>query len=422
MRPDPVKLFFTILFAATVTAQASLLSGGGIGGFDFDGAPLASPVFTNDSRVVVGQFDEFGVFTAQGVATSDYFSGMVYSVSTNDFRVVDGVLYASGNGVEAGSYQSFTTNLTAFFNANHSYFTTNSRLVVASVPSYFKATMVGPWADAPPLTPATLPTIELSTNGGSTWFRAEQTTVPAVVSIYKGDSLAGGLTNLTVFSYINPNAVGSTNDYRQQTTLVTQTSAGESAVNVTGAHVIGATEAAKWANYSAVASVNLAGKDLVASVDWLFSFTNSQMRLKYRGADMLTLTGPVTTNDPPVMLTISKAGTNLTLTVQALSTPTVQYRTNLSAGAWATLPGQSAVESGGAWTVTAPVPNVTATEMFFRAYVTGGQASPGIVTLGGALKITATARPAITGSDGVLWNSNKVLFWVTATTTNKLAP
>lgn len=365
-----MRLLVTILFLLAAPAVFGL---GGLGNNSESGLSMLAPGFgagqnyqDGQSRIVTGTFDANGVFVASGQRPEDFLAGMVFNINTNDFTVINGELYSRGVGA-GGTYVSLYTNLTS---VPGSFFTTNSRLILKAVPSFARANAVGGWENGGGITPPTFPTISISTDGGGSWINPTATNVPVLVSLYKNTGLAGGVSNVTVYSYVNSSVVGQTNDLTAQRTLVTQYSDLQSAVNVRGAGEIAAAAATLWANSPAVAAVNLAGHDLKVSESWNVVFTNSAVRFKFRGADVLTLTGAITTNDAPAFLSIAKIGTNLSFRIAGLSVPTVTYCTNIASPTWLSLPSQVAVEANGAWTVTAPVPT-TAAQVFFRCSITG---------------------------------------------------
>lgn len=372
-------LLIALAFVA-LNCSAVIMPSGNVGSLNFNGAPLVVPNFNSTNRIVAGTFDEGGNFEAVPVSPADYFNGMVFQVDSNGFAVLGGTLYNKG-ALNGGSYLSLDTNLVSLFQSFS--FTTNNRVIIGSVPSFKSAKTIGLWAAAPPMLPPAMPSLQISTDSGATWIAAKETPSPVLVSFYKSDSLAGGCTNLQVFSFINPAVYGQTNDLRNQFTQVTQFDDGSSVANVNGVKQLAAEATKLWANSVATADVNLGGHDLIATPDWRVTFTNSVVTWKYQGATVLSISPAIATNTAPSFASLSKSGTNLTFQIVAVSTPTVQWRPDLVTGTWLTLSNQTVTQIGGVYSVTAPAPS--ATNAFFRCSVTGLASAPAKMTFAGVM-------------------------------------
>ena len=333
------------------------------------------------SVLVPGPGNQKGTYVTPTLA--DFFKDVVFSVSSNDFNVVDGTLYSKGLA-GGGTYTVTNINLNPFFAANPAFYTTNNRVLLASVPSFYRGIINGGFDYDSGISPPSIPVVQISKDGGASWFNATSTNVPVLVSLYSTSGHHSGATNLTVTAFVNAEKQGTTNDVTGQTLLVSQTADSRSVVNVTGAGQIAATAASQWANSSAVATVNFGGHDLQASSEWRVTFTNSAVAWKYLGSDVLKLSGPILSNTPPAFLSISKAGTNMTFVIQSLQIPTVQWSPRLESPSWSDLPSQVANYVNSSWTVTGPAP--AATNAFFRCYVSGLASAPATLTMNGIIK------------------------------------
>ncbi len=390
-----MRTFFATLFLSALTALAGYY-----------------PTPQNPGAVQV-----VGIESRNGGLSYVSLDGVVVNVNSNDFSVVDGTLFSKGlaNG---GTYTVTNINLNPFFTANPAFFVTNSRVILASVPSFYKGIVGGGFDNDGGLSPPMIPTVQLSKDGGANWFNATATNVPVLVSLYSTSGHHSGATNLTVTAFVNATAQGQTNDVTGQVLLVSQTVDSRSVVNVTGAGQIAASAASQWSAYSAVSAVDLGGHNLKFNPTWSVTFTNTTLRYTAGGTDIFTLTPGTTTGTAPVINTITLTTTNVTLAITAPSTPTVQTCPDLAAHNWVTLSGQTVTSVGGSWYVSAPLP--AGTNAFFRAYCSANAGS-GIAYVNGILKLAAsTNAPAITGTDAAIWNSNKVLYAVSSTKTNLL--
>jgi hypothetical protein len=337
----------------------------------FQSGGLGAPRFGDGSSMaLIAEVDSSGNLISAPVSLSDYLAGIVTSLDSNSFLVVNGTLYSKGL-LGGGSYVSLSTN------ANF-VFTNGNRIVLGVVPSVqsFSLTAYG-YSSGPLTPPGPAPSLQYSQDGGNSWFdltRVSDLTNAALISIYASDTNATA-SSAKVFSYVNPSAVGATYDLTQNPVLVTQTTNAASAVSVTGANIIAAAQAAKWAQYSASQPVNLAGNGETLNGTWTISTPTNALIFSANGSPVLTITAGAAYGTAPNMQSITLAGTNATFKLISPNPPTIQVETNLNTpGTWSTLASQSNWQSGGFWYVAATVN--PATNCFFRAYCLGTSATP----------------------------------------------
>ena len=319
------------------------------------------------SQILAGTTDpNTGAFVAQGVAPEDYFPNVV-TLDTNSFSVIGGVVYSKGL-LNGGTFPALNTNLAGIF--AHFSFATNSRVIIAGVPSFKSASLVGAFSSQGGMMPPTYPSLQISTDGGATWQTGSPQTVPTLVSLYDASGNVDGFTNLIVNSFINPSVIGGTNDLTSQTVLVTTTADGRSAVNVGSANSIAANAVTLWAASPAVADVNLAGHGLVMNSVWENLTSGYNLIFRANGSDFATFTPAVVSGTAPSFVKLTKSGALLTFQLTAVDVPNIQYKTNLTVTGWTDLPSQTNSFASGFWFVTAPA-ITNAANCFFRAGIAG---------------------------------------------------
>jgi len=386
-----------LLLSVTVRALAFGILGNSSQPFTLLQSGLGGPAaFGDGNKILVGTTASDGTFDAQPVNASDYLNSVVYSLDPGGFATVGGVVYNKGS-LNGGQYPSLNTNLTGIFSSFS--FLTNSRIIIGAVPSFKSSLLTGNFSGATGLTPPTgSVTVQISTDGGNTWNNSGGVTVPCLVSLYDSGAEADGATNLTVYSYVNPTVVGQTNDLTSQTLLVTSSTDPRSVCSVATAATSAAAAVPLWANSPAVNNVNLSGHSLIMSGDWTFNtVTESTLNLTGDGNIIASFNPGVVSGSKCVFQNLTKTGTNLTFQLSSPSTPTIQYETNLSASAWATLPSQSNWFAGGYYFVSAPA-LASVTNCFFRGSTVGSNSVPATVTIHAQLKADAIIFTNAAGS------------------------
>jgi hypothetical protein len=341
----------------------------------FQAGALGAPRYGDGvSSALIAQTDANGNIVSAPVALSDYLSPIVYTLDTNGFSSIGGTIYNNAL-LGGGSVTVLNTNLSAI---PGTYFSTNSRLIIAAVPSVKSIKLYGqynvPAASDGPTPPAPMPVIQMSSDAGATWQNVAPINTPVLLSLYESGSVtSAGASNLVVTAYANPSAVGATYDLAGAILKLDQTSDGRSAVNVSGATTIGAQQAALWSQYSATAPVTLNGNPLNMGV-WQFSTVSNALVVSASGQTIFTLTSGSASGTLPLIQTLTLSGSNAVFKLTSPNVPTIQVETNLSPSTWSTLANQSNWQSGGFWYVAGAVN--PGTNCFFRAYCAGTNAIP----------------------------------------------
>ena len=399
-----ITLFFPLAASALILSsqqQFDLLQSGYGGAASFgDGK----------NQIVVGNTDDSGNFNAQPVSPSDFFSGIVVNLDSNSFSVINGTVYSKGL-LDGGTFPSLSTNLVNLF--AHFSFATNTRVILGAVPSYKSAIVSGGFSSIGGMTPPTYPSVQISSDGGNTWVTPSPMTTPVLVSLYDGYGHADGYTNVIVNSFVNPNQIGATNDLTGQVIYVSGAANPNNPVPLNQANTIAASATTLWSQSAAVSTVNLNGNGVVMSADWSLVTSNQNLVFRADGSDVATFTPAITSNAPPVLLSIAANRTNVTFKILSANVPTIQW-SQFTSGAtpWTNLPAQSNWQSGGYWFVTAPTPvwggNISEV---FRAAVNGTNTAPA--------KFTTHAQ--LFADSFVLTNANGSRFTVSVnSTTNGL--
>ena len=309
------------------------------------------------SEIVVGVTDtNSGALISQPVQASDFFADVVHTLDTNSFSVINGVVYSKGL-LNGGTFPALNTNLAGIF--AHFSFATNSRVIIAAVPSFKSASLAGGFSSQGGMTPPTYPSLQISTDGGATWQTGSPQTVPTLVSLYDASGNVDGFTNLIVNSFVNPSVIGGTNDLTSQTVLVTTTADGRSAVSVTTAGGIASSAAAQWATHPATADVNLNGFAIVHSSRFKTVTRTADLAIQADGADFETFTPAITGGAAPFINQISVVDkTNLIFKVSASESPGFRYLITAPTAAvtWTNLTLTTNWQSGGYYFAGATMP------------------------------------------------------------------
>jgi len=315
-----------------------------------------------------------GFYDANG--NFQYFSQVATALDTNGFNVINGTVYNSAL-LSGGSVQLINESLT---NYSSVYFSTNSRLILASVQSLKYAQLDGAWnvsAAAALAPPAPLPVLQMSTDGGNSWTSIHSTNTPALLSLYEAGSVtSAGASNLLVIGYSNPNAIGASYDFSGQFVELDNTILdNRTAVNVFTAHGIGATEAAKWAGYPAASPVNFAGQNVTYSGAWSQITASNSIVWNAYGLPAASFTAGAIYGSAPFITSLTISNAVATFKLLASSVPTMWVKTNLLDVSWTSLANQSNWNAGGYWWVSAPI-NPALTNCFFRASIAGTNTVP----------------------------------------------
>jgi hypothetical protein len=372
-----MRFLVTILFSLALAFKASALLGGGGGiggGVAFNGAPLNQPSFANGDPIVSGSFDAFGNFTIVESPASTYFNGIVYNLDPNSFSVVGNTVY-SKSLLNGGVYAS----LMASYSPTN--FAATNVIILGTVPSFFNADLSQQTNNATGLVLPTSAVAAISTDGGNTWLQNVATNVPCLVGLIDSVGANDGDPAVTIYSYQNPAAAGATNDLTLNTVYVAAASNPSSPVPLAQAQTIAQSYVYQWANYPAIAPLNLNGQPIVESGVWKESTSSNALIWTANFNNIMTFTASQTAGSRPFINGVTLAGTNVTLQVSCTTVPTIQYTAALSnvTNLWTTLPNQNSVNSGGYWYVTAP--QISATNCFFRAAVSGTNTTSALMVI-----------------------------------------
>jgi hypothetical protein len=369
------KLVFIVFLSLTLNQVRGVIGWNGGAAADsvtfFQAGALGAPRYGDGvSSALMAQTDANGNIVSAPVALSDYLSPIVYTLDTNGFSSINGTIYNKAV-IGGGAVVILQTNLTWI---PTSYFQTNTRVIICSVPSLKTAQLQSPFANSGTMAPPSNPVLQMSSDAGATWQNVAPTTTPVLLSLYDPNPMqTAGAAGLTVTSWINVAAVGSTNDFAGTTVLLDQSANGRSAVNVAGANTIGAQQAALWSQYPATAPVTLNGNPLNMGV-WQFSTVSNALVVSASGQTIFTLTSGSASGTLPLIQTLTLSGSNAVFKLTSPNVPTIQVETNLSPSTWSTLANQSNWQSGGFWYVAGAVN--PSTNCFFRAYCAGTNAIP----------------------------------------------
>jgi hypothetical protein len=268
------------------------------------------------------------------------------------------------------------------------------------------------------MNPAGYMTVQVSTDGGATWndtgFGGVNYNQTVLVSLYDGGGGNDTATNLTVLGYLRPTYVGTTNDLRGQINRIDDPIYydGRDAVNVETANSLATAVRAGWANDDAQSDVNLNSHDVLYDAVWRGHVEAGQWQLQANHQPVLTADRGTSAGAQPVIETLTVT-TNLTFSIQADETPTVQYVTNLTTGVWANLPGQTSYFSNSLYWVQSPIPPGVTDQSYFRAYTSGTNIVSANFTVRGTLTVptiqvtnlvlSVTSAPPINATSPAVW-------------------
>ena len=399
-----MKFFFTLLllplsalaFFQQPTQSLSLLQAGYAGAANYaDG----------QNSIVVGKTDtSSGDYVAQPVAPADFFKGLVFGVDSNSFAVLNGTLYSKAVA-GGGSYPAIVTNYdaTAFAATNFIY--------LGNVPSFYGWTHSGYTNATIDIGMAAGAQVVASADGGTTWTQ-NPTNVPCVIALTNNVGATDNATNVTVLAYVNPAAIGATNDRTDQVEFVAPAVDPKSPVTLSQMQAGDATAAANWATFPASSDVDLSGRGLKFGGTWKVWTSNGVMIATANLVDVWTVTPGISTNGNAPTLVSLTVGSYYTFKVSADSSPTIYYSTNLpNTNSWPVLPSQTNSFSAGYWFVTAPL--LTNAAAYFRAAIAGTNGTAAVLNFNGNVKAqTFTGNLDITNVIGLggLAKSNRLAY------------
>ena len=330
------------------------------------------------NSLVVGKTDtSSGDYLAQPVSPADFFKGIVFGIDTNSFTVINGTLYGKATA-GGGSYPAIMTNYDA------STFAATNFIYLGNVPSFYGWAHSGYTNATINIGMAVGAVVVASADGGATW-TANATNVPCVIALTNLVGATDNATNVTVLAYVNPAAIGATNDRTDQVEFVAPAVDPKSPVTLSQMQAGDASAAANWATFPASSDVDLSGRGLKFGGTWKVWTSNRVMIATANLVDVWTVTPGISTNGNAPILVSLTAGGYYTFEVSADSTPTIYYSKTLpNTNSWPVLPSQTNSFSGGYWYVTAPI--LTNAAPYFRAAIAGTNATAAVLNFNGGIK------------------------------------
>lgn len=318
------------------------------------------------------------------------------------------------NGDRITSWQSiFTTNnysglintpIEALITTNGVALSGTNRIILGTVPTFTSATIKG-YTNV--FTAGTIPPlpdfrVEVSTNGGVSWFVAQETvTVTNLVSFYdaSGASSGGGGGNVVIYGYATADYIGNSVDLAGQTINVDSPANSRGVANLATAQAEAASAAARWSTHAATVKPVLAGFGLNLDRTWAINHVSAsnatRITLGPYGEPLLSLEAnhiPATGFGRIVITNTTFTPTNLTLLVDSQNVVAAlipQFVTNVTATNWADVASYTStwpLATNGLFTLVIP----TTSNTFYRVRMaTNGTYAPTrLLTVSGSLAVT----------------------------------